>query len=356
MVSILALLTIAWLPLRADAVDGVEAGSEIRAPANNVRPVPPGMSAPSLDVPTANLPGQSAVILAAPSASVDAPMPASALVVIDPKSLPDTGRNYTPAEWDKLVAAAPGGGAKAILRSMTDTPVSDPQIRVRLADGEELDGRFRGLSAGKMVFESAGKLLGLDLKNMDVTRVSRLVDVIFDGSQLRTAEVVVHDRPAVADPFKDLDAYKGRVVDIDMRDLDDMKWSRQTVSGRVVKADGQKVELKSAKGITTVSREYHQIDAVALRTEPYASRGKISTIAEVDAEVPIGTPVELSFTDRKPVAGFYRGVRKDANGLYVVIETPDGRFRGYKDFYDLRTQGEGSGGLLPGTETLYTHP
>jgi hypothetical protein len=347
---------IALTPLAAAAADSVEPGAQLRTPASTVLPVPPGMSTPSLNVPGTNLTGGGPAVLSAPAPSVNAPMPASALVTIDPKSLPQAGRDYTPTDWGKLVAATPGEGAKAILKSMNDTPVSDPQLRVTLADGEKLDGRFRGLNGGRMVFESEGKLLGLDLKNMDVTRVSRLVDVLFDGSQVRPAEVVVHDRPAVADPFKDLGAYKGRVVEMDIRDLDDMKWSRQTVSGRIVKADGKTVELKSAKGTTTVSREYHQIDSVSLRTEPYSSHGKITTIADVNDEVPIGTAVVLTFPDRKTVSGLFRGVRKEARGLYAVIETPDGKFRGYRDFYDLRTQGEAAAGLLPGSETLYAHP
>jgi len=356
------LVALACLP--ASAQMSAEAGSaaggaESGAFAGSIRSVPTVISAPalapSLAAPSASLSGTPSAMLAAPAPSAAAPLPASALTPIDPRSLPDSGTHFTPAEWGKLVAATPGDGAKAILKSMSNAPSANPQVRVTLADGEKLDGRFHGMAGDKMVFEAAGKLVGLDRNNLDVTQVSRLVDVIFDGKDYHPAEVVVHDRPVVANPFKDLAAYKGRVVDIDMRDFDDMKWSRQTVSGRIVKADGESVELEGPKGITHVQREFHQIDSVALRTEHYASRDKISTIADVNGKVPLGAPVELTFAGGKPVSGLFRGVRKDSKGLFAVIETPDGSFRGYRDFVDLRTQGYAAGGLLPDAEALYAH-
>ena len=236
---------------------------------------------------------------------------------------------------------------------MSNSPISSPEVKLTLADGEKLDGRFHGINGDKMIFESGGKLVGLDRGNLDVTKVSRLVDVNFDSAELRPAEVVVHDRPAVADPFKDLAAYKGRIVDMDIHDLDDPKWSRQTVSGRIVKADGQDIELDGPKGKWHVQREFHQINSVALRTEHYASRGQITTIADVNGKVPLGTPVELALAGGKSASGLFRGVRKDSSGLFIVIETPNGSFRGYRDFVDLRTPGYASGGLLPGAETVY---
>jgi hypothetical protein len=361
----LAAPLIALLSLPAAAQISAEAGSaalgaESGASARSVGAVPGVISAaaltPSLAAPSANLSGAPSVVLAAPAPSASAPLPASALIAIDPKSLPDSGKHYTPTEWGKLVAATPGGGAKAILNSMSNSPISSPELHVTLADGEQVEGRFQGLNGDKMIFESGGKLVGLDRGNLDVTKVSRLVDVNFDGAELRPAEVVVHDRPAVADPFKDLAAYKGRVVDMDIHDLDDPKWSRQTVSGRVVKADGESVELEGPKGTTHVQREFHQIDSVALRTEHYSSRGQISSITDVNGKVPLGAPVELALAGGKSASGLFRGVRKDASGLFVVVETPNGGFRGYRDFADLRTPGYASGALLPGAEPVYARP
>ena len=334
--------------------------AESGASAPAARPVPGFLSAPalspSLSAPSAVVAGTPAAPLAAAAPSANAALPPSALTPIDPATLPEAGKHYTPTEWNGLVAATPGAGAKAILKSMSNAPSASPQVRVTLADGEKVEGRFRGMNGDSMVFESAGKLLGLNRNNLDVTSVSRLVDVIFDGATYRPAEVVVHDRPSVADPFKDMAAYKGRVVDMDIHDLDDPKWSRQTVSGRVLKADGGTVELEGPKGITHVQREFHQIDSVALRTEHYASRGQIGTIDDVNAKVPLGAPVELTLAGGKSAKGLFRGVQRDATGSFAVIEGADGSFRGFRDFADLRTSGYTAGGLLPGGEPLYARP
>ena len=53
------------------------------------------------------------------------------------------------------------------------------------------------------------------------------MDLIFDGATIRPDEVVVHSRQPIADPFKDMAAYMGRVVDMEIRDLDDLKYSAQ---------------------------------------------------------------------------------------------------------------------------------
>ena len=355
-----ALLILLAVPASAQVVgDAASAaiGAESGAASRSVTAVPGTIMAPaltpSLAAPSANLSATPSAALAAPVPSAAAPLPASAVSVIDPKSLPDAGKHYTPTEWGKLVDSTPGAGSKAILKSMSNAPISSPEVKVTFANGKQLDGRFRGMHGDKMVFDSGGQLLGLDRANRDVTKVSRMVDVNFDGADLRHDEVVVHDRPVVADPFKDLAAYKGRVVDVDMHDLDDPKWSKQTISGRVIKADGDVVELEGAKGKWSIQREFHQIDAVALRTEHYASKGQINTIADVNDKVPLGTPVELSLPGNKSAKGLFRGVRKDAKGLYAVIETPSGAFMGYRDFIDLRTPGYAAGGLLPEAEALY---
>ncbi|MDE2141574.1 MAG: hypothetical protein KGL74_05395 [Elusimicrobia bacterium] len=329
----------------ASAADGAGAAS--------ARPVPAFVSAPALSPPLSAPAGTPAAPLSAAAPSAVSPMPPSALIPVNPAALPAAGKHYTPSEWKGLVASTPGDGAKAILKSMSNAPASSPQVRIALADGEKLDGRFRGMNGNQMVFESAGKLIGLDRGNMDVTGVRRLVDVIFDGAAFRPAEVVVHDRPAVADPFKDLAAYKGRVVDMDIHDLDDPKWSRQTVSGRVMTADGESVQLQGPKGVTHVQREFHQIDAVSLRTEHYSSRGNVGTIEEINAKVPLGTPVELTLPGGKTAAGAFRGVQRDASGPYAVLEDAGGFFRGYRDFGDLRTAGYVAGGLMPLSEPLY---
>jgi hypothetical protein len=358
--SLPILLAAVFAAAPAGAQMNAEAGTsalsaESGASAAAARPVPGFVSAPALSPSLAapSAAGIPSAPLAAAVPSAAAPMPASALAVIDPASLPDSGKHFTPAEWNGLVSATPGAGAKAILKSMSNSPASSPEVHVSLADGEKVDGRFRGMHGDSMVFESAGKLIGLNRNNMDVTSVKRLVDVIFDGSAYRPTEVVVHDRPAVKDPFTDMAAYKGRVVDMDIHDLDDPKWSRQTVTGRIVKADAESVQLESAKGITHVQREFHQIDSVSLRTEHYASRGQIGTIEEVNARVPLGAPVELTLAGGKSAKGFFRGVQRDASGPYAVIEDAGGAFHGFRDFVDLRTAGYVAGGLLPLSEPLY---
>ncbi|UPT75802.1 MAG: hypothetical protein M0D55_09085 [Elusimicrobiota bacterium] len=188
----------------------------------------------------------------------------------------------------------------------------------------------------------------------------RTVDVMFDGANLRPAEVVVHDRAPVADPFKDLAKYKGRVLDVDTRDLDDLKWSAQTVSGRLVKLDADGLVLEGPKGEYHVQREFHRIDKAVLRSEHYSSRGQISSISAVDGKVAIGQPVEVSLLGDKTVKGRYFGVRKDAEGDYVLIEVASAggtRFRALRDFVDLRTPGfKKAGELIDGGELIYSAP
>jgi hypothetical protein len=183
--------------------------------------------------------------------------------------------------------------------------------------------------------------------------------VLFDGVNLRPAEVVVHDRPPVADPFKDLARYQGRIVDIDTRDLDDLKWSAQTVSGRLVKADGDEIILEGPKGRAEISREFHRVDKAALRTEHFSSKGNITSISDVAGRVPDGAPVELVLPGGRAVAGRFFGLRRDAEGPYVLLEVPASggtRFRAYRDFYDLRTPGYAKGSLLAGSELVYSAP
>ena len=282
---------------------------------------------------------------------------ASLIAPIDPKTLPDKGKHYTPAEWGKLVAASNDDGTKAVLRSMAGDNPADPRLNVKLKNGESVDGAFRGVAAGKLVFESGGKLLGLGLDSGDIAEVTRKVDFIFDGAVLRPGEVTVFGGPAVVDPFKDLAAYMGRVVEVDMRDLDDLKYSAQTFTGKVVKADGKEVLLSGPNGMTHIQKEFHRVDAVSLRTEHYSSYGKIASISAVEGKIPDGAPVELVLMGGKKVLGRFRGLRKDAEGSFVVIETEESgaaRFRAYRDFHDLRTPGYDEGEMLPGSQPLYT--
>ena len=156
-------------------------------------------------------------------------------------------QHYDAAGWAKLTASAPDDGTRAVLRTMNAG--TNPQLDVTMADGRTVSGSFLGMAGDKIAFKSGGQLLGLDMNTRDIVEVKRQADVWFDGGQLRPEEVVVHSRPAaVADPFKDMAAYKGRFVEMDIRDLDDLKWSAQTVSGKVLKADGEQIQLESPKG------------------------------------------------------------------------------------------------------------
>lgn len=338
----------------ASAATGSSAASAV------VSQVPGGVGAPAMSPTLA--PGLQGSLLAAPAAAPTpgAPVPAlaaSLITPIDAKTLPSKGKDYTPAEWGKLVASSKDEGTKAVLRSMSGDNPSDPRLTVKLKNGESVSGAFRGVAAGKMVFESGGKLLGLGMDSNDIGEVTRSVDLIFDGATLKPGEMTVYGGPAVVDPFKDLAAYVGRIVDVDMRDLDDLKYSAQTFTGRVVKADGKEVLLASVNGTTHIQREFHRVDAVSLRSEHYSSYGKISSIADVEGKVPVGTPVELVLMGGKKVLGRFRGLRKDAEGSFVVIETEESgatRFRAYRDFHDLRTPGYSEGEMLPGIEPLYS--
>lgn len=340
----------------ASAASGAPAAGAV------VSQVPGGLSSPALSPSMA--PGLQGSLLAAPAA---APAPGAAapalapslITAIDPKALPDKGRDYSPAEWGRLVEDAKDDGTKAVLRSKPGDNPSDPRLKVTLSNGEKVEGAFRGLADGKMIFETGGKLVGLKLDAGGIAEVRRQVDVMFDGSTLRPAEVVVHDRPAVADPFKDLARYTGRFVDVDTRDLDDLKWSAQTVSGRLVKADGEEIVLEGPKGRTTLSREFHRVDKAALRVEHYSSRDRITTISDVEGKIPDGGPVELALAGGRTVKGRFFGVRRDAQGPYVLIEEAAAggtRFRAYRDFFDLRTAGYAKGSLLAAVEPVYSAP
>lgn len=309
-------------------------------------------------------PGLQGLQLSAPAVAPrpDAAVPvlaASLIIPVDPAALPDKGKHYAPAEWSKIVEGVKDEGAKAVLRSMPGDNPADPQLKVTLANGESVRGSFRGLADGKMIFQSGKNLVGLSLEAGGISEVRRVVDVLFDGVNLRPDEVVVHDRAPVADPFAALSRYGGRVVDVDMRDLDDLKWSAQTVSGKVVKAGDGEILLEGPKGSARISREFHRVDKIALRTEHYSSRGQIASISGVEGMIPNGGPVEVVLPGGKTVAGRFFGVRSDAQGAYVLIEVPASggtSFRAYRDFIDLRTPGYVKGSLLPGSEILYAVP
>jgi hypothetical protein len=327
-----------------------------------VTSIPGGVSLPALSPSLA--PGLQGSLLSAPSAAPapGAPLPAlgaSAIIPIDPAAMKSKGRDHTPEEWGKLVAASKDEGTKAVLRSMPGDNPADPELTVKLKGGEELHGSFRGLADGKMIFSAGGKLVGLKMDAGNIEEVRRRVDVMFDGANLRPDEVVVHARPPVADPFKDLARYKGRVLDIDTRDLEDLKWSAQTVSGRLVKADGEELVLEGPKGKYHITREFHRVDKAALRVEHYSSKDQISTIAAVEGKIPDGGPVEVVLDGGKTISGRFFGVRKDAEGPYVLLEVPAAggtRFRAFRDFRELRTPGYAKGALLDGSELVYAAP
>lgn len=340
-----------------EAASAAKGASSVGA---SVGAVPGGLASPALSpASAAGLQGALSAPAAVPAPGAPAAALAPSLIIpIDPKTLPAKGRDYTPSEWSKLVAGAKDDGSKAVLNSALGDSPSDPRVSVTLANGERVEGAFRGLADGKMIFQTGEKLVGLDMA-ADIAEVRRTVDVLFDGANLRPAEVVVHDRPPVADPFKDLARYQGRMVDIDTRDLDDLKWSAQTVSGRLVKADGDEVILEGPKGRAELSREFHRIDKAVLRTEHYSSRGDISSIADVAGRVPDGAPVEIVLRGGRVVSGRFFGLRKDAEGDYVLLEVPSSggtRFQAHRDFYDLRTPGYAKGSLLAGSELVYSAP
>jgi hypothetical protein len=327
----------------------------------SLSPVPGFVAAPALAPGLSAAAAASPLAAAAPSGAAAAALPASAIAPLDPASLPDKGRDFTGDEWAKLTAAAPDDGARAVLRSMRGG--STPQLSVQLADGESVTGSFLGLAGDKLVFSSGGKLLGLSMSAGGITEVIRRADAYFDGTgDLRPVDVVVHSRPAaVRAPFRDLSAYKGRYLEIDARDLDDLRWSAHTVPGRLVKADGEEVVLEGAKGRATLSAEFHRIDAVRERTPHYDSRGQVNSLSEVNAHVPPGTPVELTILKKTvPATGLFRGVRSDPQGDYVLLEVAnsDGSttIRAYRDVVSVRTQGYRSGELMPGAAPVYAAP
>ncbi len=331
--------------------EAASAGKGSSAAGASVSQVPGVLSSPALSPSVA--PGLQGSLLAAPA------LAASLILPVEAAALPNKGQDYTPSQWSKVVSGAKDEGTKAVLNSLRGDNPSSPKVAVTLNNGEKVEGAFRGLADGKMIFETGKKLVGLSLDAGGIAEVRRTVDVMFDGANLRPDDVVVHHRPAVADPFKDLAQYRGRVVDIDMRDLDDLKWSAQTVSGRIVKANGDEIQLEGPKGISHVSREFHRVDKVALRTEHYSSKDKISSIADVAGKIPDGGPVEVVLQGGKIVTGRFFGMRKDAVGDYALIEVPTAGgtgFRAYRDFYDLRTPGYAKGALLPASELIYAAP
>lgn len=342
-----ALACLLAVPSSAQVVgEAAKAGSGSSAAGGVVIMVPGGVAAPAL-TPSVSLLAPAAA--PAPGAPALAP---SMIQAIDLQALPAKGKDYTPAEWGKLAEGAKDEGTRAVLNSKPGDNPADPQLSVTLANGEKVEGAFRGIADGRMIFEKGGKLLGLKMEGSGIEEVRRRVDVIFDGATLRPDEVTVHSRAPVADPFKDLAKLQGRVVDIDMRELDDLKWSAQTVSGRVVKADADEIQLEGPKGISHIAREFHRVDKIALRTEAYSSKDKITTISDVAGKIPDGGPVEVVLAGGKTVAGRFYGVRKDSEGPYILVEVPafgGTRFRAFRDFYELR-------GLAAAPRTVYSAP
>lgn len=361
----LALLLAAALPAAAQTrveVAAPSAGAGASASAagaavNSISLAPSAFAlAPSLSAPSLN----AGVPLAAPALNAAAPLAASAVTALDPKSLPAVAQHYDAAGWAKMTAKVPDEGTRAVLRTMNAG--TNPQLTVTMADGSKFSGSFLGTAGDKIAFKSDGKLLGLDMNTRDIAEVTRMADVWFDGGTLRPEEVVVHSRPAaVADPYKDLAAYKGRFVEVDTRDLDDLKWSAQSMTGKVIKADGEIVELQGPKGKWTLQKEFHKIDAVSVRTEHYDSRGQVGSLSEVNAHIPPGTPVEAIVTGKSaPVAGYFRGVRSDKDGDYLLLETEnsDGTrtVRAFREVGSVRTMGYKAGELMPGSERLFLAP
>jgi len=340
----------------ASAPGAASVTSALSAPAVSLTPVPTAVSAPAL------APSLSAAAAAplAPAAGAPAALAPSAIAVIDPASLPDAGRHYTGAEWAQVAASAPDEGARAVLRSMTGG--ATPELSLKFADGESVSGSFRGIAGGKMAFASGGRLLGVDMNTRDITEVVRHADVLFDGGDLRPEDVVVHSRPAaVREPFKDLAAYKGRWLEIDALDRGDKKrFTAQTISGRLVKADGEEIELDGPKGRSHIFAEDHVVEAVRERFAHYDSRGQVGALSEINARILPGTPVEALILKRAPVSGLFRGVRSDREGAYLLLEVPDSdgstTMRAYRDVVSVRTPGYRAGELLPGAAPVYAAP
>jgi hypothetical protein len=273
--------------------------------------------------------------------------PVSLLETIDPATLPSAGKLHSPEQWGELVADTHDAGAKAVLKS--DPNGTKPFMQVELANGEKVSGRFLGLDGDKMVFESDGKLVGVNRGN-GVSRVTRLADAVFENGDRSPVETVVHEGAPVVDPFKDLSAYKGRLVDVVMRDLEDMN-DVQTVRGHVVESDGNSIRLKNEKGTVDIRRDYYQVDSVSQHAEPYSSHGQISSSMALNSKVPVGTPVELHLPDGKTAHGLFRGAHMDEDkSTFVLLEAANGIFRAFREFTDLRTAPSAGG------EVLYTHP
>lgn len=348
------LVFILAVPSSAQVVVGEAAAAGSSSAAGAViNQVPGGLAAPALS-PSLALPAAS--VAPAPGAPVPALAP-SLITAIEAKDITSKGMDFTPTQWAGLVEKSKDEGTKAVLRSMTGDNPADPRLSVTLKNGEKIDGAFRGVAGDQMVFEAGGKLQGLGLDSGSIAEITRTVDLMFDGSVLKPGEVTVFGGPAVVDPFKDLASYMGRIVEVDVRELDDLKYSAQTFSGRVVKADGKEIQLASVRGTSFIQKEFHRVDAVSLRTEHYSSYGKIADITAVEGKVPLGAPVVLIQMGGKKVPGRYRGLRKDTEGPFVVIETDESggsRFRAFRDFHDLRTPGYDEGELLPGSEPLFS--
>jgi hypothetical protein len=350
--------------VRVETGAAANAGATASASAASVTSIPAAFSAPALtSVGVAPLgaasAGPASAPLAAAAASPAVALAPSAVSVIDPASLPAVAKHYDGAGWAKLTASAPDEGARAVLRTMNAG--TNPQLDVKLADGRTVSGSFLGMAGDKIAFKSGGQLMGLDMNTRDIVEVKRHADVWFDGGSMRPEEVVVHQKPApVADPFKDMAAYKGRYVEMDIRDLDDLKWSAQTVSGKVIKADGQEIQLESPKGQWTIQKEFHRIDAVRARVAHYDSKGDVNTLSDVNGRIQPGTPVEVAVLHKSPVKGLFRGVRSDKDGSYVLLETPnsDGTLtlRGYRDALSVRTQDYKAGELMADASAVYTAP
>lgn len=352
----LVLLAVPAFAQRVEVAPARAAGGGAPAAAA-VSAVPAGLAAPAFAPALSAAAASGVAAPLAAAAAAPAALAPSAITAIDPASLPSAGKHYTGDEWAKLTAAAPDDGARAVLRTMHNG--SSAQLSVKLANGESLNGSFLGIAGDKLAFKSGGKLVGLDMSSRDILEVRRMADVWFDGGTLRPEEVVVHSKPAaVADPFKDLAAYKGRYLEIDVREHDDPKrWTAQTFEGRLRKADGQEVELDGPKGVASMSKEFHVIEAVRERVPHYDSKNQVSSLSDVNAHIPAGALVEVEILKKPAAKGLFRGVRSDPAGDYVLLEVPnaDGSttMRAYRDALAVKTQGYAKGGLMAGSATVY---
>ena len=139
------------VPASAQVVgEAASAGKGSSAAGASVSRVPGGLSSPSLSPSLA--PGLQGSLLLAPAAAPTpgAPVPAlaaSLIVPIDAASLPNKGRDYTPAEWSKLVSGAKDDGTKAVLSSLRSDNPSDPRLAVTLNNGE----KWRARSAASLM-------------------------------------------------------------------------------------------------------------------------------------------------------------------------------------------------------------